>query len=501
MNIYKKISILVSFAVLGGCNDAIDIDQPGRLAAEVAFEDLTDLQDGLIGLYALYDTTSEIQFNAVFTDEVSIGFDTGGQGIGNGEYGFVLNPNSAAANSIWASNYAAINIATRIIEASELITIESGEQEDVNHIIGQAYALRAYSHFQIQSYFTTDYTDDSALGGILLDFIPTIDQSLPRSTNGEVFGLIIADLDLAESLLNVESDPTYVSQDFVTALRARMAAYRGQYTSADTYAAELLAKYPLADRTEYEAMYLDEDNSEIIFKLERTLSDNYNGQGVTGSGVASGWAGANFAFIDATITGSPYFEMGRSVFNLMDPSDIRFDVNIDETSIISDDYQNATDYRNEDILVISKYPGSEGQPLMNDLKVFRSSEMLFIRAEAAAAIGNINGASSSTAAYIKQLRDARFGVDQPLPSYISQTEAFGAILDERRIELVFEGHRYKDLKRLGALGNRGISRDPLDCEINGACSLEVSDYRFTNPIPIIELTPNTVIDEQQNPGY
>ncbi|MEO9512583.1 MAG: RagB/SusD family nutrient uptake outer membrane protein [Flavobacteriaceae bacterium] len=505
MKTYNKLFILVVLIVFSGCNDAIDIDQPGRLPTEEAFKNLADLQDGLTGLYGLYDTTSEIQFNAVFTDEVSIGFDSGGQGIGNGEYGFVLNPNSAAANTIWASNYAVINFANRIIEASEIITVETGEQEDVNHILGQAYALRAYSHFQIQSYFTTDYTDDTALGGILLDFIPEIDvdtdQSRPRSTNGAVFGLITADLDLAENLLAIESDPIYVSQDFVTALRARMAAYRSQYAQADTYAAELLAKYPIADRSEYEAMYLDEDNTEIIFKLERTLSDNYNGQGSTGSGFAGGWAGANFAFIDATITGSPYFEMGRSVFNLINSEDIRFDVNIDGTSIISDDYQNAADYRNEDILVISKYPGSEGQPLMNDLKVFRSSEMLFIRAEAAASTGNINGNTNSTAAYIKQLRDARFGEDQSLPSYASQTEAFGAILDERRIELVFEGHRYKDLKRLGALGNRGISRDPLDCEVNGACSLEVSDYRFTNPIPIIELTPNTVIDEQQNPGY
>jgi len=71
---------------------------------------------------------------------------------------------------------------------------------------------------------------------------------------------------------------------------------------------------------------------------------------------------------------------------------------------------------------------------MNDLKVFRSSEMLFILAEARADAGDLAGA----AALIKQLRDARFGSDQALPVYASQADAFGAILDERRIELALE---------------------------------------------------------------
>ena len=261
----KKLVLLAFLITAAACNDAIDIDQPGRLPADVAFQSVADLQDGVIGLYALYDTTSEIQFNSVFADEISIGFDNGGQGIGSGEYGFVLNPNSAAANSIWVRNYGAMNIATRILEAANLVTVEAGEQSQLNDIIGQAYALRAFAQFQIQSYFTTDYSDDSALGGILLNFIPTIDQSLPRNTNGEVFAQIEADLTQASSLLSTQSSATFVSQDFVTALRARMAAYRGQYSLADTHATQLLNSYPLANRAQYEAMYLDADDTEIIF--------------------------------------------------------------------------------------------------------------------------------------------------------------------------------------------------------------------------------------------
>jgi len=100
------------------------------------------------------------------------------------------------------------------------------------------------------------------------------------------------------------------------------------------------------------------------------------------------------------------------------------------------------------------------------------------------------------------LRDARFGSAQPLPSYGSQQEAFGAILDERKIELCFEGFRHKDLKRLGVAANRGVDRDPIACAIqSGACTLPASDFRFTLPIPIVEINANPGISAQQNPGY
>jgi len=496
-NINKLFVLLLSVAFIG-CNDAIDIEQPGRLGAAQAFQTVSDLQLGLLGAYDGLDTTPEIQFNAIFTDELAIGFDNGGQGLGSGEYGFILNPGSAAAQALWNNYNAVLNATNRVIEAAALITPEAGEQDTYDDILGQAYGLRAFAHFQLLSYLTTDYSDDGALATILVDFVPTIDLKLPRNTNGEVYASITADLDRAANLLTTVADATFISQDFVTALRARMAAYRGQYSQADTFASQLLAKYPIANRAQYEGMFLDVDNTEIIFKLERVAGDQYNGQGVTGSGFAGGWAGANFAFVNSTITGSPYFEMGRAVFNLIDPADIRFDVNIDPSSLIDPDYVANNDPA-LDILVIQKYPGSDGIPLMNDLKVFRSSEMLLIKAEALADAGNINGAANSVAALLKQLRDARFGVDQPLPVFADATDAFGAILDERRVELVFEGHRWKDLKRIGARGNRRVQRDAIDCAVNSACNLEVNDFRFTMPIPLVELNANAEI--QQNPGY
>jgi hypothetical protein len=494
-NLKNLFLIFGVFAGLVSCNDAIEIDQPGRLDADAAFQTVADLEAGLFGVYDQFDLSPDIAFQSIFTDELSIGFDNGGQGLA--DYGFVLNAGSTAPAVFWTNGYDQLNAASRLIEAADIIEIEEGEQTLFNQVLGEAYALRAWGHFILLSYFSTDYTDDSALSIINLDFVPTIDQQLLRNTNGETFALIESDLTQANSLLgNSTDDVTRINKDFIIALRARIAAYRQDYATAASLSEQLIAKYPLANRAEYQAMFLDQSDGEVIFKLERTNNDTYDGQGATGSPAAGGWAGARFAFVDATLSGSPYFEMGRSLFNLMDPADIRYDVNVAPTSLIDPDYE-INQNPATDILVIQKYPGSEGQPLMNDLKIFRSSEMYLIRAEAAVAQGSLGEAAE----LIKEIRDARFGTDTALPSYGSATQAYAAILDERRVELAFEGHRYLDLKRMGSRASQGVLKDAIDCAFNGACTLSADDYRFTMPLPIVEFNANPGLREQQNPGY
>ena len=461
------------------CNDAIDIIQPGTLDADAAFETVSDLEQGLLGVYNEFDYTPAIQFNAAYTDQLSIGFDNGGQ-----QNLFVLNPQSAFPQAQWENYYDALNVASRLIEAAASVTPEEGEEEQYNNVLGQTYALRAWAHFELLTYFSPDLTDDGAPGVIVLDFVPTFDQQLPRNTTGEVFTIIESDLSQAASLLSTEADPTFVSQDFVTALRARIALYRGDYATADDLAAELLGKYDLATPEQYQAMFRDEDNTEIIFKLERAIGDPYDGQGETGSGFAGGWAGANFAFVNATKDGSPYFEASVKVRDLLDSADVRFSVLFDETS-------------NGDTLVIAKYPGSGGQPLLNDLKIFRASEMLLIRAEAAADAGDLGAA----AGFIDQLTDARFGSDQAAPEFASAEEAFMGILNARQVELAYEGFRWVDLRRLGQrAGMSTLERDPTECAVNGACSISLDDISMNAaPIPITELNANENI--QQTPGY
>ena len=481
---------MVIMGFFSSCQDAIDIQQPGLLLADNAFQNVDDLKLGLLGVYSQFDNTIQIRFNALYTDELSIGLVNGGQGIS--EYALSLNPTSDAPSQIWTTYYIAIANINKFIAAGNDLVPAEGEETTYKNILGQAYALRAYAHFELQTYFTTDYSNDSALGVIALDYVPTLDAQIARNTNGEVFDFINADLDTASDLILDNSDVrTFVNKDFVTALRARMAAYRGKYTLADTYASQLLTEYPIANQVQFFNMWEDTDNTEMIFKFERSKGDPYDAQGTDGFG----YVGSMFAFSTSTIDGSPFFEMSRSLFNKLPTDDIRYIRYVDPSSLISPDYETTGNYRQEDVLVIRKYPGSENQALMNDLKIFRSAEMLLIKAEALADANDLGGA----AGLIKQLRDARFGSAQALPSYANQTAAFGDILDERRVELALEGHRWVDIKRLGVKGNRTIDRYSRDCAINNVCTISNTDYRFTMPIPLREIDQDPLL--VQNPGY
>ena len=476
MKNYKIVLLAFFSTLIFSCEDAIDITQPGELYPEVAFETVEDLQLGLTAVYGVMGGETEISFASTFTDEVKIGFANGGQGLISGEYGFVLNTNSDEAAGIWYGNYQLINFATRVIEGAKNVVPAEGEEDTYNDILAQAHILRAWGHFKLLTYFSPDITDDNALGTILLDFIPETNQNLPRNTNGEVFALINADLtkvsDLSSNATNTNRN--FVSVDFVTAFKARMALYREDYATASTLASSLITKYPLTPRTQYANIWNDLPTApdEVIFRLDRVDGD---------STIGSTWASVN-----STVSGSPFYEVSTDLNDLLAPSDVR------RASIISPTSDGV-------IFPVGKYPGSGGLALLNDLKIFRTSEMYFIRAEAKAFANDFAGVAADLQAVVNQRFSAATVPTIATPA--NAQAAWAEILKQRRIELAFEGHRYLDLKRVGPKAGVDINRNPADCAINGACFLSSSDYRFVMPIPSSEIGANPAVADQQNPGY
>ena len=185
----------------------------------------------------------------------------------------------------------------------------------------------------------------------------------------------------AESLITSTVSNKFLGVDAINAIRARMNAYKGDYAAAKTYAEDLLTTYSVSNETQFTAMFDDTDFTEVIFSLERSIGDSYDGQGTAGGG----WAGSLYAFVDATEQGGPFMEMSRSVYNILaGTSDVRLSrsLNVAE-SIIDPGYETNDNFLNDDVLLVYKYPGGT-QPLLNDLKVFRAAEMHLILAEAAA---------------------------------------------------------------------------------------------------------------------
>lgn len=450
------------------CEDAMDIEPEGSLLSNVTFETLEDLQLGLNGAYARYSPENEILINSVFTDNCKPGYDNGGQEINF--YNWALTAGDGNTTALWNSSYSLINQCNRVLEAAELLNVDATEQTEMDNLKGQLYALRAVAHLTLASYFTTDYLDGNALSAIISNRVPDVNEILPRNTNSEMFTFINSDLTMASSLLaTTQTDNKYISQDFVTGLKARMALLQND-PSAIGYAQSLIDSYSLATPLQYSSTFLDSDNTEVIFKATRV----------------SGLIGGLWYF---TNSAGPFIEASNSLYNAFDPSDVRLVVNINFSST-----NGGPSEPENNILLINKYPGN-ASAFLSDVKVMRVSEMYLIKAESLVTSNDLIGAAET----LKELRDVRLNDNTTLDSYPSQTAAYDAVLKERRLELAFEGHRYLDIKRFKNRLNSGINRDALDCASGGNCIMLPSDHRLTLPIPQVELNANSSII--QNPGY
>lgn len=465
------------------CSDAIEIVQEGEATEDVIFRDLDDLQAGLNGVYLAYNPGANnngqgdaILFNDLFTDNLKTGSSNSGHGIQM--YQHNLQSGSYTPESIWSNRYATINYANRVLRAASNIegTLESSEMNRFNNIKAQLLAIRAIAHYDIFMYFTPDYKNSSDLSAIIMDYVPEITDKPVRNTVAQVSEFIFSDFDLAEEMLTPSSvTPFYINVDVINAFRAKLALAIGNYNMAGTLAQDLVNKYPLAARADYISLFKDQGQKELIFGLLRVKGN---------STVAGNWY-ANKTAID----GSPLFEMSRQLYNLFEPGDVRIDdVLLDETSNPS-----------ANILLINKYPGSE-EPLLNHLKIVRSSEMALILAEVQAR----NSQLAIAATTLKNLTDARYSGPGTSPNiqFSSINDALAKILVERRKELCFEAHRFLDLKRIGKEIGVGVERLDADAASFSATAPTIllpTDYRFTLPIPQAEINGNR--NAEQNPNY
>ena len=538
----KKIIVLFVFTslFLTSCDEELLTPfTPGALTDDIAIQTSTDLRRLMNTSYGLMTNREEQVFTSVFTDEVGIGYANGGQGLAD-NWIFVVNQTSASPNSIWNRAYYALSRLNRVITYADRLTpVDAADAEAIARIKAEALVSRALCHLKIMSYYSPDPKDDGALAGILSDhIIPTTESNLPRVTNGAFYTLIHSDLDNAIAVFNslviplLSSDPVfttptaYASKTLAKGLKARAYALKGDYPNAEIWADDVIATSGIAlaaSQVTYNQVFftdLEPANTEVIFRLKRMPAQN-----TQDSNLHNGWAS-----VRPNLNGSPFYEVGRSLHNILNPLnytnvqlfaaintptvDFRARTIIAPTSIIDPNYATSADYRNTDKIIINKHGGSAtitgvtaantaANSFNNDHKIMRISEMYLIKAEARVAAGDLAGAANA----VDAIRDKRFTTNQPTPVYANATAAWKGILDERRIEFAFEGYRYIDIKRLGTLaGISGVDRDPADYTSSSAnypaanpVNLPLSSFKWALPIGQDEINGNG--DIVQNPGY
>ena len=524
-SIFLLTGLSASVFLVNSCRDALEIVQPDVILEENIFSSVKSMTTYYNGsIMANLEPSNEMYVGAVLTDEVKPGIGSGGQEFGIHRY--FIDPSTALIQTIWYQNYRVINRVNRLVQGTKnFVPSSPAEAAQFNSLIAQARAVRAYCLLQLETYYSTNMKDPSALGVILFDNVPEnpLTTSLPRSTNADVYTFINADLDYARSILSYApagTTPLYtIDKGFVNAVSARFNLYRGRHDLAKLYAQDIISNAGLVltpatpitntasgsvigNATWNTAFYGGATGLGASFNPYRNIwNDTARGEIIFSLGRPVGSGGINFGSRwntnSSTRSGSPMWNWGRNLFNIFynTDGDVRRYAYLDPTSLIDPNYTTSSNPRSSDILVVDKYPGKTGGAVRNDLKLFRLSEMYFILAESAVEENQFAVAAN----HIQSVRAARnFKGTATTPVYTNAMVAYADILKERRVELALEGHRYIDLKRLATKAGVTMDRNPTDDDIP-VTNLPNDSYKYTFPIPLNEISANP--NAQQNPGY
>ncbi|MDN3687146.1 RagB/SusD family nutrient uptake outer membrane protein [Cyclobacterium jeungdonense] len=470
----KNLRIIICLGLLAGsfssCED-LEIDPQQSLSTELAFADKQAVEGSLLGVYSLSQEFEVFgSLPQVIADFQSDNVDFIGSFPTLQDVRlYATQSDNATIRDLWRRHYQAILAANAVIQFTPESPDESLTQEERAQFVAEAKFMRALLMFQMVNLFAQPIQ----VGGETAPGIPIVTEPFtgeivgyPRSTVGEVHAFILDDLTSAVDDLPVSYEAANftrgrATQGAANALLSRVYLYRGEWQLAADRAEDVLENeslYELASNYNF----WGENNSEYVFSIQNSEIDN----GRTGSG---GWASYYNPAEDGARGDAPF-----SVY-LLDAYGAS-DRRLTELSKEGD---------NERIYT-TKFPDPVNHS--DNSPIIRTTEVVLNRAEALAQLDGVNQESLDL---VNDLR-VRAGLDEVAAADFSGKEDFvDFILEERRKELAFEGHRRMDLLRYGrALRPQGDEQYEAS---------QAGQNKTILPIPQRELDINPEL--VQNDGY
>ncbi|WP_211303565.1 RagB/SusD family nutrient uptake outer membrane protein [Chitinophaga ginsengisoli] len=382
---------------------------------------------------------------------------------------FITSPASSIVSEMWRIHFDAIMGANAVVDKVPGIKDASFTAADRKMYIAEAKFMRAILYFNLLNLFSQPY--QVSQGGapgipvVTAAFDGTITYPA-RGTVNDVQAQIEKDLlDALPDLSDTFSDPMLArgraTKGAANALLSRLYLYREQWDKAAQYAKAVLDApyYKLAG----DYAFYDGNTKEDVFSIQNTETDNYGTNSLAGYYRPTSVGGSGFC---------PFSPELIQAFSA-EAIDKRFAMSDEGT---------ATNLEKRRFTL--KFP--DVSPAKDNVPMIRVTEMYLNRAEALAATAGVNQESIDL---MNALR-TRAG----LPEWTISTFATGdalitAILNERRKELCFEGHRRMDVLR------RGQSLRANDPDKKAGAD------RVILPIPQREIDLSPSLKGHQNPGY
>lgn len=452
--------LLLVFAA--GCDGFLDVTPINEIAEEQAIISTATARAAVAGMYDALQDGSYYGGEVVFFGDLS-GDDVEHTGTFTSYRQIDLNDitaDNASVEGMWDALYRVIGRANTVI--TRVPGLPGLDPVERDQMLGEAYLVRALTYHHLVKF----WGDSNPTGmGVPLRLIPP--PSIPaaatitRATTGEVYTQIVSDLTQAEALMSVTTATTTGSLGATLALRARVLLYQQNWAGAEAAAEAVVAiGYALApdynDLFDADGIDTPEDIFRVTFTATEFCLEGYYYRHNDAGGRREITPNQNFALVyDPGYTGAP---------TSYAPTDLRGQRNISFT----DPLDGLTIYG-------SKWPTGVGA---EDIHVIRFAEVLLIQAEAEARQNKLVEAEASLTPVRTRAGLAAAGVDG-----MTQANAILTILQERRLELAYEGDRWPDLVRTG----RAVT------------VMGIPAFQKLYPIPLNELdvAPGLV----QNPGY
>ncbi|MDR1552479.1 MAG: RagB/SusD family nutrient uptake outer membrane protein [Prevotellaceae bacterium] len=410
----------------------------------------------------------------------------------------------ARSYDIWTYFYRVIANVNYIIAAKETM---QGESTEVSYIIGQAYALRAYSYFYLAQYFSRTFKghENEKCVPIYTEPTSSATKGNARATVNDVYTLIRADIDTAVvRLTNVSTrkrtNETHIDYRVANAFKADICLVTNEWEEAEKAAKIAQTDFSVGEEDDIivpggeSSSFNDVGHKNVMWGniiINDQVRDHYR-QFMAHMDTEGeyGYYGKN-----------AHKQINKLLYNKLGANDIRR-----AWWVLDEKYPNKEGY----LQVKFKY--RDYQNGITDRVYLRMEQMILVEAEALCRQGKD---SEARAALMKLMskRDTSYSVNKTGTALGTlTTNETGSLLEEiiiqRRIELWGEHGRIYDIKRLKQGFIRTETMGHPTEAITALNNLKVDNpetYDWVLTIPQYEfdnnkiLSPNEIPSGDQNP--
>lgn len=452
-NIYWTICVLGFCLFTGACKKYLDKIPDKSLATPSSAADFWALMD-----YDFMSNNSTPALNNMGADEYYM-TTTKWQAaypLVRNAYNWQSDLYQGASIEDWNQPYHNIYTANIILNGVQRIKGTTSVQE-LGYLQGSALFYRAFYFYALQETFGQPYRPESASSdlGIPLRLTEDLNEKVPRASVQTTFEQILSDLKQAAILVPVQVTPkrNRPSLAAVYTLLARVYLTMQQYGLSGAYADSALQQYPtLLDYNTVNATakmpFALTGNAEVIFQCSGYDSYNivYTANSIIDSALYSFYQRGDLrkaVLFRAAPSGGTYYFKGN-------------------------------------------YSGRT-----NPFSGLATDELYLIKAEVAARNNDV----ATGLRYLNTLREKRWKSGSYVPlGAVDARQVLQLTLRERRMELVFRGQRWSDLRRLNQDPQLAIT---LKRMVDGnTYLLPPGDVKYTYPIPDDEIR---MAGLQQNP--